>query len=133
MAGSDSRLPWADLFSEAGSGAPLTPESAGAYAGPLEMVRLAPSASNRQPWRVVQDGEAHHFCLERSPGYGPGSLPFRVMGMADLQRVDLGIAMCHFDLSAREAGLPGEWEVRDPSPEVTARIGEYVATWAPAA
>ena len=34
--------------------------------------------------------------------------------MADLQRVDMGIAMCHFELAARERGLAGRWVVEQP-------------------
>ena len=34
---------------------PLTEEEAGDYQFPLEMLRLAPSAVNKQPWRVVAD------------------------------------------------------------------------------
>ena len=36
------------------------------------------------------------------------------MKAADLQRVDMGIAMCHFELSANEAGHNGQWTIADP-------------------
>jgi len=91
-------------------------------------VRLAPSASNRQPWRVVQDGSAYHFYLQRTPGYGRG-FPFTLLGLADLQRVDIGIAMCHFALTASELGLAGAWTVRQPSLPTPGDTGEYVVTW----
>ncbi len=52
--------------------------------------------------------------MVRSKGYGKGSALFTVLRIADLQRVDLGIAMCHFELVAREAGLDGGWVVADP-------------------
>jgi nitroreductase len=122
------RKPWSELFFDGGFGAALTPERAGPLAGALETLRLAPSASNKQPWRVVRDGASWHFHLERTPGYGPGTLAFWLLRLADLQRVDMGIAMCHFELAAREAGLQGRWTVRPPiNPSSTAR--EYVVTW----
>ena len=50
----------------------------------------------------------------RTKGYGKGSPWFKLLRIADLQRVDLGIAMCHFDLVARESGRDGRWVVEDP-------------------
>ncbi|MFW5841830.1 MAG: nitroreductase family protein [Bacillota bacterium] len=59
----------------------------------LEALRRAPSASNKQPWRVIVDGALCHVYLERTPGYAKG-LPF------DIQAVDIGIAVNHLVLSA---------------------------------
>src|SRR5574341_977369 len=123
------RKPWSGLFFDGDFATPLTPERAGPLAGALETLRLAPSASNKQPWRVVRAGEAWHFYLERSPGYGPGTLTFWLLRIADLQRVDIGIAMCHFELTAREAGRPGRWVVRPPRMEPAGVTREYVVTW----
>jgi len=130
MARSDARLPWRALFFHRDFDTPLDASAAGPYATPLEMLRLAPSASNRQPWRVVQDGTSYHFYLQRTSGYGRGSLPFVLLGLADLQRVDIGIAMCHFALTANELGLAGEWTVREPSLASPGGTREYVGTWA---
>lgn len=132
MAGSNFRRPAGELFFDGAYGAPLPLESAGAWAGPLEAVRWAPSASNRQPWRILRDGAGWHFFLERTKGYGKGTLTYALLRMADLQRVDLGIAMCHFELAAREAGLAGEWVVDDPGTGRPAQGVEYTATWRPA-
>lgn len=33
---------------------PLEKEEAGNYEAALEMVRIAPSASNKQPWRILK-------------------------------------------------------------------------------
>jgi len=129
MAKSDCRLPWDALFFHSGFGTPLAEESAGAYAVPLAMLRLAPSSHNYQPWRVVQDGPRYHFHLQRTRGYGPGTLLFTLLGIADLQRVDMGIAMCHFELTAREMGLAGEWAVNDPCLGKPDGMLEYVVTW----
>jgi hypothetical protein len=47
----------------------------------------------------------------------------------DLQRVDMGIAMAHLELTAREAGIEGRWVVDDPGLAVPDRHTEYVTTW----
>lgn len=129
MARSDARQPWRALFFHRDFATPLDASATGPYATPLEMLRLAPSASNRQPWRVVRDGACYHFYLQRTPGYGRGTLPFVLLGLADLQRVDMGIAMCHFALTATELGLAGEWTVREPSLPSPGDAREYVVTW----
>ena len=123
------RLPSSELFFERRFGALLDLGTVGAYAAALEAVRMAPSATNKQPWRLVRDGAAWHFYLRRSKGYGKGSALFTVLRIADLQRVDMGIAMCHFELVAREHGLAGSWVVRDPGIPHPGKDTEYVVTW----
>jgi hypothetical protein len=86
---------------------PISREAAGNLSIPLEMVRIAPSASNKQPWRIVRKGDAFHFCLSRTAGYGG------VFKGIDLQRIDIGIAMAHFEHSSRELGVNGDWKVMD--------------------
>ncbi len=122
------RLPKEQLFFVDSFGSPLTTGAAGAYAQPLEMVRWAPSASNKQPWRIVRIGDAWHFYLQRTKGYGKGTLLFSLLRLADLQRVDMGIAMCHFELAARSLRLRGRWIVEAPKliiPDNT----EYTVSW----
>jgi hypothetical protein len=48
---------------------------------------------------------------------------------ADLQRVDIGIAMCHFELAADEEGLRGKWNVKNPRLKGMAEKLEYITTW----
>jgi nitroreductase len=127
-AGSDQRLPVERLFFDGQFELPLPLSSAGDYALPLEMVRLAPSASNRQPWRIVRDEAGWHFYLQRTPGYRDSMLN-RLFNQADLQRVDLGIAMCHFELTARELGLAGEWLQAAPGIILPEELTSYIATW----
>lgn len=128
---SDTRLPWQKLFFDSGFDTALPPDNAGQFRQSLEMVRIAPSASNRQPWRIVRQGQAWHFYCQRTPGYGKGSLVFKLLGLADLQRLDVGIAMCHFDLTNRELGLDGGWSLEDPGPGLPDEKTVYVATWQP--
>jgi nitroreductase len=130
------RLPASSLFFDERFDAPLALASGDPFAAALEAVRMAPSASNKQPWRLVRRGADWHFYLQRTKGYGKGSPLFAVLRLADLQRVDLGIAQCHFELVARELGLSGDWVFDGPSAEAvgagTAAPGvrvEYSATW----
>jgi nitroreductase len=126
--GAERRLPAEQLFFEGGPATPLALDAADGVARLLELVRWAPSASNKQPWRVVRDGKGWHFYLARTPGYGGGLLKSLVK-LADLQRVDIGIAMCHFELAAREAGLGGGWAVARPGIDVSAAGWEYEVSW----
>ncbi len=116
--GADSKKPFEELFFDE-SLASLDVSRAGAYAGPLEAVRLAPSASNKQPWRVVKNSSGWDFYLKRTRGYPSGRF--------DMQKNDIGIAMCHFELTAREAGLGGGWTKRE-NPVLPEGL-EYISTW----
>jgi nitroreductase len=89
----------------------------------LENVRRGPSASNKQPWRIIHRNNAFHFFLSRDKAYSA------MMPNVDLQRIDLGIAMCHFQLSAQELGLPGEWRSDEPVLPGTPASFEYIVTF----
>jgi hypothetical protein len=47
----------------------------------------------------------------------------------DLQRIDMGIAMSHFELTAKELGLNGSWGVMSPSVSVLPDRTAYVQSW----
>jgi hypothetical protein len=117
--GANKRKPWSELFFETDSLVPLNEDNVGQYAVPLEMVRLGPSASNKQPWRIIKDKDVYHFFLCRTRGYG-------VTGY-DMQKNDIGIAKCHFELSVNELGLKGKWEeiknINAPND------WEYICSW----
>lgn len=123
----NERLAWPVLFFEETFEKPLARESAGDWAEVLEMLRLAPSASNKQPWRVVKQGRRWHFFLQRSAAYRE-NLVARSLGVADMQRVDMGIAMCHFELSAQSAGKDIQWELSDPGLPLPDALTEYVVS-----
>lgn len=127
-AGSKMRYPWETLFFHTNFDTPLTALVAGAYATSLEMVRLAPSASNKQPWRIVKELEKpiFHFYLQRSQGYQKSGEKFNT---ADLQRLDMGIAMCHFELSAQEMNLRGQWKIMPPAHLLLPERTEYIVSW----
>ena len=103
----DQRVEWSKIFFENDLNSPLSEGQAGEYAFPLEMLRLGPSASNKQPWRIVLQGGAFHFYEEKEPGYSDRFT-------YDIQKIDIGIAAAHFDLGAREKGLKGEFVVDEP-------------------
>ena len=119
---SDHRKPWDILFFEGDFGKPLNYMENEEYSIPLEMVRLAPSASNKQPWRVVRSDNNFHFFLSRTPGYGGFA------NNVDIQRIDMGIAMAHFELSSREVGLAGNWEIMNHGKAMQKGI-EYMVSW----
>ncbi|MDM7924969.1 MAG: nitroreductase family protein, partial [bacterium] len=128
-AGSAARLPFEDLFFDGDSNRPLTAAEAGKAAQALESVRLAPSASNRQPWRVARGGGSFHFFLRMNAAY---QRQMKWARLVNLQVVDMGIAACHFGLAAEASGLRGQWR-RDPgsAPSVP-DAGRYVVSWTPA-
>jgi nitroreductase len=128
VSGGSRRKPWDTLFFDGDFTRPLDPEKVRPWSVPLEMVRRAPSASNRQPWRVLRADGAWHFYIRRTPGYPP-RISRWLMGIEDLQRVDSGIGMCHFELAARESGLPGRWVREPPAVEPSDALTEYSATW----
>jgi hypothetical protein len=125
---SRDRLAWETLFFDERFGNPLTPETSGAYATPLEMVRLAPSASNKQPWRILRQGRNWNFYLQRTKGYREMALG-RFTGIADMQRIDIGIAMCHFEQATRDCGLAGKWLIDEPIIAMPDTLPHYVVTW----
>lgn len=124
----DQRLSWEQLFFNQNFDIPLSPQETGEYATPLEMLRIGPSASNKQPWRVIKDGNTWHFYLQRTRGYRESTLS-RFMGIADMQRLDMGIAMCHFELTARELGLSGKWLTSTPDIVKVDDLTEYIVSW----
>lgn len=113
MSGSRSRLPFEQLFFDGRNGRPFT-EDAGAYAGLLEIVRLGPSAVNKQPWRLVIVGDAVHV--------------YTVSAQAPAW-FDIGIAIAgvHLFAAANDAEKDVEFTVVD-EPPASPLGGTYVIT-----
>jgi len=122
IAGSDHRKPWSDIFFANDFATPLNRERAGKYSAALENLRLAPSASNKQPWRILLDTakKAFHFYLTRAASY-------KFLRLVFLQDIDIGIAMSHFEITAREQGLAGTWQVDANAPKETSL--DYIVGW----
>lgn len=90
--GSAKRKPMADLF--------IVSEDS-KYYEPLEMMRLAPSSTNSQPWRARVDGDTVYFYYENK-------------SVASV--LDLGIGLSHFYLAAQEKGIDGELSICTEAP-----------------
>jgi len=123
FAKSNSRKAWEELFFDGDTRSSLTRDVAGKYKLPLECVRIGPSASNRQPWRVVKEkGKGvFHFYLSRTLKYAE-----RYLGVS-LQDVDMGIAMCHFEIALHEINEKGSWQNVQFAPPQKGL--EYIVSW----
>lgn len=101
VAKSNQRKPWENLFFNESIDNSLKKELIDGYSTVLELVRIAPSASNKQPWRIVKRDKYYDLYLCRTPGYG-------ILGY-DIQLNDMGIAKYHFECVALELNLKGRW------------------------
>ena len=117
----DERLSFEELFFDGSFDMPLTRERAGKFVELLEMVRFAPSAVNKQPWRVIISDNTAHFYLKRSKG-------FEYEGKLDMQMIDMGIALCHFALTAKENSLSINLVQDDPKQALN-HDAEFVASY----
>jgi hypothetical protein len=113
-----SRKQWDQLFYSGKDGRRLSQQEAGPYDAPLEAVRLAPSAANKQPWRILKEGETFHFFngLETGASF-----------KRSLSWIDMGIALFHFSTVAEEKGLPGRILRIKPEPHFF--DSAYTASW----
>lgn len=66
------------------------------------------------------DEKTVHFYINRSKGFGHE-------GKLDMQMIDMGIALCHFELSAKEAGL--ELGFVRSEPEIPDCGMQYIASY----
>jgi len=114
----DSRNAFEALFFDGSFAKPLTRERAGRLEQPLEAVRLGPSAVNKQPWRVVVTENAAHFYVKKVKG----------VPVAEMQKIDLGIALCHFDLVSKELGIETEFVILDSDVPASPDT-EYIASY----
>jgi nitroreductase len=115
----DDRIPFEELFFENDYKTPLSKEKAGVFAEALEMVRWAPSAGNKQPWRAVLQGDTVHFYECKT---------MRENALGDIQKVDIGIALAHFDLTMQEEGHEGAFIEANPHHEMPDNF-EYIISY----
>lgn len=102
---SDKRKSWKELFFKDKFDNPLSNEDANDYAIALEMLRLAPSATNAQPWRVVKENNIYHFFETHKGNASEGEKMIKL--------VDIGIALSHFHQTVLENQLRGQFEKLD--------------------
>ena len=115
----DERKYFEEIVFEKSFDSPMSADSANHLFLALEMVRLAPSAVNRQPWRILVDQNCVHFYLKRTKGFNGGKI--------DMQKIDMGIALCHFDLMCEELGIKTEFIMKDP--QLPSFGLEYIASY----
>lgn len=118
---SSTRKEWDTLFFLNDFRTPLTKEMAGDYAEPLEMVRLAPSDKNTQPWRVLKSGNSFHFYVARKSGISREE--------EIIKRVDAGIALSHFHQTALELGLKGHFRQVEQATVERPQNSCYIISW----
>ncbi len=118
--GADSRMPAEKIFFDGAWDAALSAEKREPIADLIEMVRRAPSAVNRQPWRIIVTEHGFHFYEKRDRGYCGEKT-------GDLQKIDVGIALCHLVMGLEERGETPAVTVADPGFAVPEGV-EYVAT-----
>ncbi|WP_294351173.1 nitroreductase family protein [uncultured Clostridium sp.] len=108
----NKRKAFSEVFFKDDFSTPLTKDDAKEFFEPLEMIRLAPSSVNKQPWRVIKENNEIHFYFANSK---------------NSTIIDMGIALCHFHLTAMENNLEGEFVVNDPKKEN--KNLTYIISW----
>lgn len=111
---SNKRKPYSELFFNGDFDTPLNPYDSDEYLEPLEMLRLAPSAYNKQPWRVLKEDGQLHFYLTNTKGY---------------TSIEIGIALCHFHLTAIENNISGELKSLDSQKDRENTNFTYFISW----
>ena len=119
IAKSDGRKDFNELFFNKDLKA-LNKMDLGIYGKALEMVRIGPSASNKQPWRIIKDENLYHLYLERTPDYA------KVLDY-DIQLLDMGIAKYHFEFTLKENNIDGNWHTLNDYPKHN--NFKYISTW----
>lgn len=87
----------------------------------LEPARLAPSATNSQPWFFKGDENSiHAYCIK--PNF------LKALIVKKWNHIDMGIALCHLKLAAEHFGLNSEIIKNKQAEENTPDGYEYIAT-----
>lgn len=90
VAKSDARKALGEMFFVNNFDTPLPPD--GPYIRELDMMRLAPSSRNCQPWRgLIRGNQIDFYCVTTSP----------------MNMLDMGIGLYHFDVAACTLGVKG--------------------------
>ena len=118
---SSTRKPWQDIFFYENFNTALTSEIAGSYATALEMLRLAPSATNAQPWRVIKSNNMYHFYITYKSNTSEKA--------AYIKQVDLGIALSHFHQTTLELNLNGYFKQFDNIDINAPKDFHYIISW----
>lgn len=115
----DQRKPVSELFFDGSLDTPLKPENE-TVRRIMELVRWAPSAVNKQPWRIIFSDGKYHFYVKHDKGYVSDAV-------GDMQKIDMGIALYHFVGGIEEANLEAKVTVLDPDIETPEDV-EYIGS-----
>lgn len=120
---SSYRKDFNELFFKENSNTPLEIEES--IRLPFEILRLAPSAKNDQPWRIIESGNKYHFflCLRESLS--------NEKKINYLNLIDIGIAMYHFEEGFKEIGYYGEWSKSLKDINVVEPTFKYICSFNP--
>lgn len=101
--GSKNRKPFSELFFAGDFHHSLSPDSR--FGEALEMLRLAPSSTNSQPWRALVCGDTVHFFYAQK---------------SQASVLDTGIGICHFYETEKFNGRSGEFYRESTAPAINA-------------
>jgi len=106
----------------------LRDETAGIFAGALNIAKLAPSAQNKQSWRVVvANDNTIHFYVEKQLMHMVGE-GFRKYACPP-EYVENGIFARHFAIWMEDHGIKGQFSIDDPKIALPSSDCEYMVTW----
>lgn len=107
----NKRKEWNELFFNNDFETPLKKWDAGNFASALDMLRIAPSTKNIQPWRVVKTNNRFDFYIDNSAFTKIKNVYY------NFTYNDMGIAKLHFESVVNEKGLSGQWAyIKDIKP-----------------
>ncbi|MCX6250164.1 MAG: hypothetical protein NTX61_05370 [Bacteroidetes bacterium] len=122
LVNASKRQSWEKMFFNYKLKTPLSPEYVKKYSDSLEMVRLAPSSGNTQPWRVFFDDVNNEFHFFKKPI----SKKYEARGLHD---IDMGIALSHFELTSLYNNLSGRWIKLTNENIASIDDLQYIRTW----
>ncbi len=125
MAKSNKRKKISELFFHGSFQNPMKSHSENAIGRGLKCIQIGPSASNKQPWRIVvkENEEELDFYVAFDENYTGNKLGF------NMQYIDMGIAMKHFDIAMKEQGVLGFWKQGNEKDKINDLGYKYVCTW----
>lgn len=115
--GSNKRKDFAKLFFEDNFKKSLKMDKENPIVEALEMLRLAPSAINLQPWRVLKMNNTYHFYVVN---------PKKKDDNFYIQRIDMGIGLAHFIMTLEEKNIKGQFV--NTKPNIKSEF-DYVISW----
>lgn len=116
--GADKRLDFNELFYSNDFKTALNKDELEKYKDILELVRLAPSAVNKQPWRLLICDNIIHFYKKANKGFDKDGM--------DVQKIDIGIALNHFVQGLKIKNINYEFSFENPNIECDNL--EYIAS-----